>query len=210
VLAAHRGAAAPPTKKQVSDTVAGLRYTTERLARDALAEIQNGMVSGTFVSRSTRTVEQACAEWLAGRHSIRPTIRAGYEHALSPLRHRHGARTTFAPGLRPAPCPDAAPRTQSSSASITKSPTECSRTCRGSIRMSTNGSPTMRSEPSCVQCGFLTPMSWRRKAEQLARESISWIATTGVRLDEADLVLDLLCRWVFHRSAGWAVSYWSF
>jgi len=101
VLAAHRGAAAPPTKKQVSDTVAGLRYTTERLARDALAEIQNGMVSGTFVSRSTLTVEQACAEWLAGRHSIRPTIRAGYEHALSALRHRHGARTTFAPGLRP-------------------------------------------------------------------------------------------------------------
>ena len=106
--------------------------------------------------------------------------------------------------------PDAAPRTQSSSASIAKSPTECSRTCRGSIRMSTNGSPTMCSEPSCVQCGFLTPMSWRRKAEQLARESISWIATTGVRLDEADLVLDLLCRWVFHRSAGWAVSSWSF
>ena len=57
VLAAHRGAAAPPTKKQASDTVAGLRYTTERLARDALAEIQNGMVSGTFVSRSTLTVE---------------------------------------------------------------------------------------------------------------------------------------------------------
>ena len=90
MLAAHRGAAAPPTKKQASDTVAGLRYTTERLARDALAEIQNGMVSGTFVSRSTLTVEQACADWLAGRHSIRPTIRAGYEHALSPLRHRHG------------------------------------------------------------------------------------------------------------------------
>ena len=138
------------------------------------------------------------------------TIRAGYEHALSALRHRHGARTTFAPGLRPAPCPDVAPRTQSSSASITMSPTECSRTCRGSIRMSTNGSPTMRSEPSCVQCGFLTPMPWRQKAEQLVRESISWIATTGVRLDEADLVLDLLCRWVFHRSAGWAVSSWSF
>jgi len=51
MLAAHRGAAAPPTKKQASDTVAGLRYTTERLARDALAEIQNGMVSETVVSR---------------------------------------------------------------------------------------------------------------------------------------------------------------
>ena len=30
------------------------------------------MASGTVVSRSTRTVEEACAEWLAGRHSIRP------------------------------------------------------------------------------------------------------------------------------------------
>jgi hypothetical protein len=89
VLAAHRGAAAPPTKKQVSDTVAGLRYTTERLARDALAEIQNGMVSGTFVSRSTRTVEQACAEWLAGRQhpaDHQDWLRARFIAAAPPTR----------------------------------------------------------------------------------------------------------------------------
>jgi hypothetical protein len=49
------------------------RYATEQRARDALAEIQNGVAAGTFVSRSTLTVEQACADWLAGRHSIRPT-----------------------------------------------------------------------------------------------------------------------------------------
>jgi integrase len=66
------------------------RYATERLARDSLAEIQNGVTTGTFVSRSTLTVEQACADWLAGRHSIRPTTRAAYEHALEPLRDRHG------------------------------------------------------------------------------------------------------------------------
>jgi integrase len=66
------------------------RFATERLARDALAEIQNGAATGTFVSRSALTVEQVCANWLAGRHGIRPTTRAAYEHALQPLRERHG------------------------------------------------------------------------------------------------------------------------
>lgn len=66
------------------------RYDTEKAARAALAEIQNGVAKGTYVSRSDVTIEQACADWLAGRHSIRPTTRAAYEHALAPLRQRHG------------------------------------------------------------------------------------------------------------------------
>ena len=66
------------------------RFGTEKEARAALAEIGNGVTTGAFVSRSTLTVEQACAQWLAGRHSIRPTTRAAYEHALAPLRQRHG------------------------------------------------------------------------------------------------------------------------
>lgn len=66
------------------------RYATEREARDELAKIQNAAATGTFVSRSSLTVERACADWLAGRHSIRPTTRAAYEHALAPLRQRHG------------------------------------------------------------------------------------------------------------------------
>jgi integrase len=65
-------------------------YATEREARAALAEIADAAVQGTFVSRSTLTVERACADWLAGRHSIRPTTRAAYEHSLAPLRQRHG------------------------------------------------------------------------------------------------------------------------
>ena len=44
--------------------------------RAALAEIQNGVAKGTYVTTSDVTVEQACADWLAGRHSIRPTTRA--------------------------------------------------------------------------------------------------------------------------------------
>ena len=66
------------------------RYRTEKEAREALADIGDQGAKGTFVSRSALTVEQACANWLAGKHSIRPTTRAAYEHALQPLRDRHG------------------------------------------------------------------------------------------------------------------------
>jgi integrase len=66
------------------------RYDTEKAARAALAEIANAVASGTFVYTSDLTIEQACAGWLAGRHRIRPTTRAAYEHALAPLRQRHG------------------------------------------------------------------------------------------------------------------------
>jgi len=62
------------------------RYVSEKAARAALAEIQNLVAAGMFVSPSDLTVEQACAGWLAGRHRIRPTTRAAYEHALRPLR----------------------------------------------------------------------------------------------------------------------------
>ena len=66
------------------------RYPTEREARKALAEITGGVVDGTFVVRSVLTVEQSCKEWLAGMHGIEPTTRAAYQHALQPLRDRHG------------------------------------------------------------------------------------------------------------------------
>ena len=66
------------------------RYRTEKEAREALAEIGDQGAKGTFVARSALTVEQACANWSAGKHSIRPTTRAAYEHALQPLRDRHG------------------------------------------------------------------------------------------------------------------------
>jgi integrase len=67
------------------------RYASEKEARKALAEITGGVVAGTFVPRSALTIEQACREWLAGMHNIEPTTRAAYEHALAPLRQRHGA-----------------------------------------------------------------------------------------------------------------------
>jgi integrase len=66
------------------------RYRTEKEARKALGEIGGQGAAGTFVARSVLTVEHACADWLAGLHSIEPTTRAAYEHALQLLRDRHG------------------------------------------------------------------------------------------------------------------------
>lgn len=66
------------------------RYASQKEAKEALARLQTSVASGTYVSRSAVSVEQACAEWLSGRHGIRATTRAAYEHALAPLRHRHG------------------------------------------------------------------------------------------------------------------------
>jgi integrase len=66
------------------------RFTTEKQARDALAEIGGQSTQHTFVARGAVTVEQVCSDWLAGKHRIKPTTRAAYEHALAPLRQRHG------------------------------------------------------------------------------------------------------------------------
>ncbi|MFC9761381.1 tyrosine-type recombinase/integrase [Rhodococcus jostii] len=65
------------------------RFRSEQEARAALAEILSQVSKGTYVTASTMTVERACADWLAGRR-IRPSTLAAYEHALQPLRDRHG------------------------------------------------------------------------------------------------------------------------
>ena len=49
------------------------RYASEKAARAALAEIQNLVAAGMFVSPSDLTVEQACAAgWLVATESGRP------------------------------------------------------------------------------------------------------------------------------------------
>lgn len=67
------------------------RYSTEKEARAALAEVQGQLAAGTYVQPSTITVEQACADWLRSRHKIRPTTAAGYEYVLQPVRSELGA-----------------------------------------------------------------------------------------------------------------------
>lgn len=66
------------------------RYATEREARTALAEIADAAAKGNFVSRSTVTVDQMCADYLAGRHKLRESSRAKLEYDLAPLRERYG------------------------------------------------------------------------------------------------------------------------
>lgn len=65
------------------------RYRTEKQAREALGAVTTAVAQGTYVARSVTTVEQACAEWLAGKRVARST-KAAYTHALQPLRDRHG------------------------------------------------------------------------------------------------------------------------
>jgi hypothetical protein len=45
------------------------RGATTQRKPPALAKIQNGVASGTYVNPSDQTVEQACADWLAGSHA---------------------------------------------------------------------------------------------------------------------------------------------
>lgn len=66
------------------------RYATERDARTALAEIADAAAKGNFVSRSTLTVDQMCADYIAGRHKLRASSKAKLEYDLAPLRERYG------------------------------------------------------------------------------------------------------------------------
>jgi integrase len=66
------------------------RYATERDARAALAEIVDATAKGQFVPRSTLTVDQLCADYVAGRHKLRATSKSKLEYDLGPLRERYG------------------------------------------------------------------------------------------------------------------------
>ena len=66
------------------------RFDSAQEARDALRDFQYQTARGTYVMRSTLTVEQACGNWLAGRHGLRKSAKAAYRNGLQPLRDRHG------------------------------------------------------------------------------------------------------------------------
>lgn len=71
------------------------RFDSEKEARDTLRDFQYQTARGTYVMRSTLTVEQACANWLAGRHGLRKSAKAAYRNGLQPLRDRHGGMPRF-------------------------------------------------------------------------------------------------------------------
>ena len=63
---------------------------TEKLARDALAEVSQQVSTHAFVPRKAVTVDQLCADWLASLHNARATTVNAYRFSLAPLRERHG------------------------------------------------------------------------------------------------------------------------
>lgn len=66
------------------------RFTTEASARAELASVQAGVTAGTYVHSSRLTVDQACEQWLALKHSLKPTTLAGHRSKLAALRDELG------------------------------------------------------------------------------------------------------------------------
>ena len=61
------------------------RYTTEKEARDALDKIRGQVAQGTYVQPTTTTVAQACEDWLASKHGLKPSTLNGHRMSLGPV-----------------------------------------------------------------------------------------------------------------------------
>ncbi|WP_235870749.1 site-specific integrase [Rhodococcus xishaensis] len=66
------------------------RYKTLEDAKNAYSKISSEVGAGTYVARSTVTVEQVCSNYIAGRHNLRATSLSKLAYDLAPLRERHG------------------------------------------------------------------------------------------------------------------------
>jgi hypothetical protein len=69
------------------------RYATEKLARDALAEVSQQVSTHVFVPRKAVTVEALCADWIASLHKLerrRSTL-------TSSASHRYRSATAICP-----------------------------------------------------------------------------------------------------------------
>ncbi|WP_051192597.1 tyrosine-type recombinase/integrase [Nocardia jiangxiensis] len=65
-------------------------YDTADEAKEKLAEVLFQVNKGIYVPTTELTIEQACADWLAGKR-IKKTTLTAYTYALQPLRDRHGS-----------------------------------------------------------------------------------------------------------------------
>jgi integrase len=61
------------------------RYATEREAREALAEVRGSLAQGSYVQPSQLTVRQACDDWLAAKHGLKPSTVHGHRTSLTPV-----------------------------------------------------------------------------------------------------------------------------
>ncbi len=66
-------------------------FATEKEARTFHAETLGAVKAGTYVPASTRTVEQAVADWLGSKHRLKSSTRRGYRSSLQPVRDELGA-----------------------------------------------------------------------------------------------------------------------
>jgi integrase len=62
------------------------RYATEREAREALAEVRGQLAQGSYVQPSPLTVRQACDDWLAAKHGLKPSTVHGHRTSLTPVK----------------------------------------------------------------------------------------------------------------------------
>lgn len=68
------------------------RYRTVEAAQAAYLQIATATNDGTLVTRSSRiTVDQACADWLSSRRSLRRGALANYANSLKPVRRTYGS-----------------------------------------------------------------------------------------------------------------------
>lgn len=61
------------------------RYSTEREARQALAEIRGQLAQGSYVRPSRLTIRQACEDWLASKQGLKPSTVHGHKTSLTPV-----------------------------------------------------------------------------------------------------------------------------
>lgn len=66
------------------------RFATEKAARDELATVAGGVTAGTYVHHNSITVDTACEEWLASKHSLKASTLAGHRSKLQALRDELG------------------------------------------------------------------------------------------------------------------------
>jgi len=60
------------------------RYKTEREARAALDAVRGDVAKGTYVHPSKITLAQACEDWLASKHGLKPSTLHGHRVNLAP------------------------------------------------------------------------------------------------------------------------------
>lgn len=59
------------------------RYASEKAAREALDEIRGDVARGTYVHPQKTTVAQACEDWLASKHRLKPSTLHGHHSKLA-------------------------------------------------------------------------------------------------------------------------------